>query len=89
MRSNEEFFVSRQSGFMNARTGVRGACSNAATSARHDSDSDSDSGDADFPALAGSAAPRSQFSTDSASQSFDEKPLVTGTHCRHATSASA
>jgi hypothetical protein len=85
MRSNEEFFVSRQSGFVNARTGVRGVCSNAATSARHDSDS----GDADFPALAGSAAPRSQFSTDSASQSFDEKPLVTGTHCRHATSASA
>jgi hypothetical protein len=32
---------------------------------------DSDIGDADFPALAGSAAPRSQFSTDSASPSFD------------------
>jgi hypothetical protein len=78
------------SGFVNAGTGVRGACSNAATIARHDTTrQDSDSGDADLPALAGSAAPRSQFSTDSASQFFDEKPLVTGTHCRHAMSASA
>jgi hypothetical protein len=78
------------SGFVNAGTGVRGACSNAATIARHDTTrQDSDSGDADFPALAGSAAPHSQFSTDSASQSFDEKPLMTVTHCRHAMSAFA
>jgi hypothetical protein len=55
------------SGFVNARTGVRGACLKAATVARQDSDI----GDADFPTLAGSAAPRSQFSTDSAIQSFD------------------